>query len=138
LKQKKKCFKNYFSSNNNNLSHLQQHSTSSSIPSQQQQRILVHHHENNNNQNPLITSTEQMPINIAGNSTSLINIPQQQQLIHSYIGSERFANSILNNINSQDLSPKTKYRELKKKFKYLVYVSFIFFFGGQLSGSYPT
>jgi len=50
--------------------------------------------------------------------------PQQQQPIHSsYVGSQRFAMSVLNDMDTQSLSPKTKYRELKKKFKFLVYVS---------------
>jgi hypothetical protein len=49
-----------------------------------------------------------------------------------YVGSSRFAMSILAEMDSQSqqqenvitVSPKKKYRELKKKFKFLVYVSF--------------
>jgi hypothetical protein len=38
-----------------------------------------------------------------------------------YIGSHRF--SVLIETDPQNISPKKKYRDLKKKFKYLVYVS---------------
>ena len=40
-----------------------------------------------------------------------------------YIGSQRFAISLLSDSSDALLSPKMKYRELKKKFKFLVYVS---------------
>ena len=102
------------------------------IPSQQQ-RILVHHQNN-----PLMTSPDAitMPIGGGGASSSsiqqqIINIPPpQQQPIHSsYIGSQRFAMAVLSDMDSQNISPKSKYRELKKKFKYLVYVGFFCFWG---------
>ncbi|KAI3413502.1 hypothetical protein GPALN_010992 [Globodera pallida] len=43
-------------------------------------------------------------------------------LPHLYIGSQRFATSIMAEMEVQpNVSPKHKYRDLKKKFKYLVY-----------------
>uniref|UniRef100_A0A914HAT5 Uracil-DNA glycosylase-like domain-containing protein n=1 Tax=Globodera rostochiensis TaxID=31243 RepID=A0A914HAT5_GLORO len=43
-------------------------------------------------------------------------------LPHLYIGSQRFASSIMAEMEVQpNVSPKQKYRDLKKKFKYLVY-----------------
>jgi len=70
-----------------------------------------------------MTSPDQLTTTTTINPTN-IHLQHPQQPIHSsYIGSQRFAMSVLNDMDTQSLSPKTKYRELKKKFKFLVYVS---------------
>ncbi|KAF7636881.1 hypothetical protein Mgra_00003619 [Meloidogyne graminicola] len=100
---------------------IQQHKQIINNIPQQQQTIIPQQ----NNQQQIIQHQQQQ-INIQQQP----NIPQQQQIIipqqqpnmhSSYIGSQRFAMAILNDMDSQTLSPKSKYRELKKKFKYLVY-----------------
>uniref|UniRef100_A0A915MPP5 Uncharacterized protein n=1 Tax=Meloidogyne javanica TaxID=6303 RepID=A0A915MPP5_MELJA len=113
--------------NNNNPLNIQQHNSpfvplsqqhpQQHPPPQQHQRILIHHQNNS-----LMTSPDQLTTTTINPTNIHPQHPQQQQPIHSsYIGSQRFAMSVLNDMDTQSLSPKTKYRELKKKFKFLVY-----------------
>uniref|UniRef100_A0A915MBZ1 INO80 complex subunit E n=1 Tax=Meloidogyne javanica TaxID=6303 RepID=A0A915MBZ1_MELJA len=113
--------------NNNNPLNIQQHNSSfvplsqqhpqqQHPPPHQHQRILIHHQNN-----PLMTSPDQLTTTTTINPTNIHPQHPQQPIHSSYIGSQRFAMSVLNDMDTQSLSPKTKYRELKKKFKFLVY-----------------